>query len=113
MAKDDYFVLVYRILTYLYYCLKEGIKPDMEYLTYNTKYFPICESYWKYIIENMFADGYISGVAVGKGLNRGVGKIKVIDMKITPRGIEYLEDNSNMQKAKEFLKSIKEIVAFI
>ena len=113
MSKDDYFVLVYRILTYLYYCLKEGIAPDMEYLTFNTKYFPICESYWEYIIEHMFADGYISGVAVAKGLNKGVGKIKIIDIKITPKGIEYLRDNSNMEKAKEFLKSIKEIVPFI
>ena len=85
MSKDDYFVLVYRILTYLYYCLKEGIAPDMEYLTFNTKYFPICESYWEYII----------------------------DINITPKGIEYLTDNSNMQKAKDFLKSIKEIVPFI
>ena len=53
MAKDDYFVLVYRILAYLYYCVKEGVKPDMTYLTYNTEHFPICESYWEYIIENI------------------------------------------------------------
>ena len=113
MAKDDYFVLVYRILAYLYYCVKEGVEPDMEYLTYNTKYFPICESYWEYIIEHMFNDGYISGVAIAKGLNRGVGRIKIIDIKITPKGIEYLEDNSNMKKAREFLKSIKEILPFV
>lgn len=31
MTKDDYFVLVYRILAYLYYCVKEGFKPDMTY----------------------------------------------------------------------------------
>ena len=113
MAKDDYFVLVYRILAYLYYCVKEGVKPDMTYLTYNTEHFPICESYWEYIIENMFEDGLIKGVAIAKGLNKGIGRIKIINLMITPKGIEYLRDNSNMEKAKEFLKSIKEIVPFI
>ena len=52
MSKDDYFVVVYRILAYLYHCVKNGINPDMEYLTYNTKHFPVCESYWEYIIEH-------------------------------------------------------------
>ena len=28
MAKDDYFVLVYKILAYLYTVLKEGRSPD-------------------------------------------------------------------------------------
>lgn len=28
MAKNDYFVIAYRILTYLYECFKSGEKPD-------------------------------------------------------------------------------------
>ncbi len=113
MSKDDYFVVVYRILAYLYHCVKNGINPDMEYLTYNTKHFPVCESYWEYIIEHMLEDGYIDGVAVSKGLNRDIGRIKIIDIRITPKGIEYLRDNNNMKKAEEFLKSIKEMLPFV
>ena len=30
MAKDDYFVIVYKILTYFYECLKAGKKPQAE-----------------------------------------------------------------------------------
>ena len=30
MAKDDYFVLVYKILAYLYTVLKEGRSPDAK-----------------------------------------------------------------------------------
>ena len=32
MAQNDYFVIVYRILKYLYDCLKKGEKPEVEYL---------------------------------------------------------------------------------
>lgn len=32
MAKDDYFVLVYKILAYLYTVLKEGRSPDPQML---------------------------------------------------------------------------------
>lgn len=41
MAKDEYAVLVCRILSYLYSCLKNGAKPDLEYLTFDTKAFPM------------------------------------------------------------------------
>lgn len=30
MAKDDYFVVVYKILKYLYECLKKGEKPALS-----------------------------------------------------------------------------------
>ena len=32
MSRDDYFVLVYQILAYLYTCLKEGQQADPDYL---------------------------------------------------------------------------------
>lgn len=109
MAKDDYHVLVYRILAYLYECLKGGEKPDMEYLQCGSRAFPVNESYWNYIFLHLLDDGYIEGV---KSLMLpGVGRcVKLTaDIMITPKGIEYLQDNSTMQKAKNFLKGIKEI----
>ena len=45
MAKDDYFVLAYRLLDYLYTCLKRDKKPNWEYMMYETKQFPISENY--------------------------------------------------------------------
>lgn len=45
MAKDDYFVLAYRVLAYLYECLKAGERPDMKYLSFGNRHFPIGESY--------------------------------------------------------------------
>ena len=39
MARNDYYVIAYQILAYLYECLKEGAKPDMEYLSPENKIF--------------------------------------------------------------------------
>ena len=33
MAKDDFHVIAYRILDYLYECMKKGESPEVEYLT--------------------------------------------------------------------------------
>ena len=41
MAKDDYFVLVYKILAYLYECIKGKKKLDFSYLQPMTKDFPV------------------------------------------------------------------------
>lgn len=60
MARNDCFVIAYRILAYLYACLKEG-KPVVR-------------------IERR--------------------------IMITPKGIEYLQENSAMEKAKRFLKEL-------
>lgn len=40
MAKDDYFVLVNKLLRYLYKCLKQGLAPDWNLLAPNTKVSP-------------------------------------------------------------------------
>lgn len=32
MAKDDYFVILYVLLDYLYNCIKKGEKPDLKFL---------------------------------------------------------------------------------
>ncbi len=69
MAKDDYFVLIYKILAYLYQALKSGENPDFEYLCYDTKAFPICESYWNYIFEMLLRDEYISGIVLANRLD--------------------------------------------
>lgn len=43
MSKDDYHVIVYKILIYLYECIKGKKTFSFEYLQYGTKTFPIEE----------------------------------------------------------------------
>lgn len=44
MAKDDYFVVVCKILCYLYDRLKNGKSIDLNYLSYNGRQFNVEES---------------------------------------------------------------------
>lgn len=110
MAKDDYYVIAYRILVYLYECLKNGENPDIEYIQYNSKAINISENYWEYIMRHLYEEEYLEGMS----LIPVVGRCKIVrltkDIMITPKGIEFLNDNSAMSKAKEFLKTLKETI---
>lgn len=111
MAKDDYFVLVYKILAYLYECIKGKKKLDFSYLQPMTKDFPVEEGYFYYIVENIYKSGYIEGITMVPVLGEPHPRIKYAEnLCITPKGIEYLLDNSMMSKAKDFLKTVKETI---
>lgn len=105
MAKDDYFVMAYKLLKYLYDCLKKGKKPETEKIKHNTKHFPVGEEYFNYLLETLTRDGYLRNVIVidmddGALVNFGE------DIQITPKGIEYLEENSLMKKIANGVKDI-------
>jgi hypothetical protein len=114
MAKDDYFVIVYQILAYLYQRLKKGEKADPKALEHDSPLFKINARYWAYIIHHMSKAGLIEGVCFMDidGLETPY-PAQMEDCRITPAGIEYLCDNSLMEKAKSFLKDIKEIAPFV
>ncbi len=112
MAKDDYFVIAYKILAYLYVQLKTGEDIDVVMLAAGGPLMKINEKYWTYIMENLQEQGYIRNVHL-----TWIGGQKIItdyaQCEITPDGIAYLCDNSLMEKVKQFLKDVKEITPFI
>lgn len=120
MAKDDYYVIVYQILAYLYQCLKAGEDVDPKMLSKDSPYFivngkELNDRYWCYILYNLQKMGFVSGIIfsgniAGYPFER---PLKWSDCMITPVGIEYLTDNSFIQKAKEFLKDMKAIAPFV
>lgn len=59
-------------------------------------------------MESLYNEGCIIGINIIN--SAGIQGIKAIDLKITQKGIEYLQENSFMAKAKDFLKSAKEII---
>lgn len=112
MAKDDYYVIAYQILAYLYTSLKGGKDIDEKYLKKDSPYFgPINEKYWKYILENLYRDEYIRGFSLSY-FDNDLYVSELEKMEITPKGIDYLVDSSLMEKAKRFLKGAKEIAPF-
>ena len=119
MAKDDFHVIVYQLLAYLYTCLKRGEEPDPKRLCADSDFFKangqaLNAKYWAYIVYNMHRLGLIDGVVFAEmdGLNHPY-PVNLDGCIITPLGIEYLTDNAFIAKAKEFLKDIKAIVPFV
>jgi hypothetical protein len=109
MSKNDYFVIAYQLLKYLYNCLRTGDKINFDVI--NPDLFNIELTYWNYVISNLYADGYIEGVSlipIVRPLEKGV-KISP-NLRITPKGIQHLEENSAFNKARGFIKDIAGII---
>lgn len=107
MAKDDFFVIAYRILAYLYACMKAGEIPDDDMISPEKLKIP--QRYWNSIVGNLWKAGYIEGVTPFSPLGGETAYVPK-GMAITMLGIEYLQSNSTMEKAKVFLKELKEII---
>ena len=102
MEKDDYFVVVYKILAYLYITLKEGRHPDARLLKHDSHMLGIHEQYWTYIMESLQDEGHIKGLDVTTmwGGDKMISGLE--SCQITPAGIGYLMDDYTMEKVKEF-----------
>lgn len=107
MAKDDYYVIVAKILVYLYKKLK-GYKVDKDYITPMTKDFPIEGDYLNEVIAMMCENGYVKGTII-RAWGGDVIMVATDNLKITEKGIDYLRENSTMKKIVETLEEAKKI----
>lgn len=109
MAQNDYFVIAYRILSYLYECLKDGKAADITILSEDSEQLNISYRYWAYIFRHLYEEGYIEGISILPATGQVAPMVKIErSIMITPKGIEYLAENSTMAKAKRFLKELKD-----
>lgn len=113
MASNDYHVIVYKILAYLYDGLKAGEPVDKSLLTADGHFFGVPESYWAFIWQSLLDAGYVNGIVI----TRAFGSTSIIQglesAQITPLGIEYLSDNAFLQKVKRFLQDAKAAIPFV
>lgn len=109
MARDDYFVLVYKLLKILYLTLKSGKAVTNDELKKLSEGIPL--DYWEYILKSLNEEGYITGIVPVNTLSGN--SIKIINLQITPKGIEYLQENSKMKKAGEFVKKLPQWIELI
>lgn len=112
MANDDMHVIMYKILAYLYWCMKRGEEPQFEHYSNDGDVLDIPYAYWAQIMKDMDARGYIDGfVFVGEW---GGGTIvKPVTPRITMEGVDFLQENSRMRKVLKFLKDTKSALPFI
>ncbi len=112
MAKNDYYTVVYYVLSYLYECLKAGQKPKREILDLSTYPERISDDYLIYIYKNLINDKYLDGITFVSlprlGIDKNLEYFKDYeDAVITPKGIEFLQENSLMRKAYDIVKDFK------
>ena len=115
MSKNDYFVIVYQVLSYLYQCLKSGDNIDTEVLQPGRGLIPkIDEKYWRYVLFNMLKEGYADGYVMKTYWGDTIGiPVDLSGATITPKGIEYLHENGMMQKVKQFAKNAIELAPLV
>ena len=61
------------------------------------------------LLESLHNEGYITGVEFPSAVG-SIRGAKIYDARITQKGIEFLEDNSRMKKAAEFLRAVKDTI---
>jgi hypothetical protein len=108
MSRDDYFAIVYSILKYLYGCLKSGEPVRWDRL--DADLYKVPADYWEYVLIHMEKDALIEGISVRR-MDDGKKHAKITPrFQITPKGIEYLQDNSLFQRVKDVFLDLSNFI---
>lgn len=102
----DNFKAVYRILSTLEKSM-DLPEMNMELLDHNA--LGISKERWNRYIEMMLDVGYIKGAVIRKDITGNV-RVECNDLRITLKGLEYLQENSIMQKIYNGVKGITDII---
>lgn len=109
MAKDDMELVMYKILRYLYGCMKKGKRPSMEDISSECQLFSLPYSYWVAIMNELIRKEYIIGFMTQETKD-GTVIMMTNNPGITFEGRQFLEENSRMHAAKEAAGKAFEIV---
>lgn len=103
MTKDDYQVIAYKIMAYFYACLKEGVEgsPDkaLELAGCNKTYFVA-------VLSDLIESGYMAGEA---GMDYAQ-ELMCDGLRITLKGVDFLDGSSSMAKVRKALGKAFETV---
>jgi hypothetical protein len=112
MAKDDYDVVLYRLLVYLYACMKHKIIYEDASFDEAVRKNVDNDQYFYKIIEMAQDEGFIKNARFLKTWgNDKVPLFEMDEIEITTSGIRYLKENSRMLKVAETLKSTGDTIA--
>lgn len=112
MARDDYDVIVYRVLVYYYAVLKRKIIfEDATFLQAVRKNVE-SDTYFSDVLCMMQEEKLMEGFVFTKAWGGDVLLISdARDAKITAEGIRYLKENNTMKKVGNMLKEAVDIIA--
>lgn len=102
----DNFKAVYRILSILE---KAMDLPEFDISQIGPEKLGVSQERWARYIEMMSDVGYIKGVQINHCID-GSTEVDISDIRITLKGLEYLQENSIMQRMYKIAKGIKDVV---
>ncbi len=104
MPNNDFFKIVYIILYNLYKTKREGKILNVKDINHEALNIPY--GYYVDIISELIDNGLVKGARVKPTKTTRV--LCLNDMRITMKGIVYLQENSNMKKIYKKLKELKD-----
>lgn len=102
----DNFKAVYKILSTLE---KAMDYPEFDINLISAEKLGISQERWCRYIEMMADTGYIKGVEMYMDIT-GELNVEAKEMRITLKGLEYLQENTIMQRMYQMAKGIKEVI---
>lgn len=102
----DNFKAVYKILSALE---KAMDLPEFDISQISASALGVSEQRWARYIEMMVDVGYIKGVSIQSNVVSEL-MVEVDDIRITLKGLEYLQENSIMQRIYKAAKGIKDVI---
>lgn len=101
----DNFKIIYKILKILEKAMDYD---ELDKSLISAEVLGISQKRWEAIMTMLQDEGYIEGLASVRSL--GMRGIKLLDVRITLKGLEYLEENSFMKKAANIAKGISDLI---
>lgn len=101
----DNFKIIYKILKILEKAMDYD-EPDFSLIS--AEALGISQNRWDAIMVMLQEDGYIEGVHYVKTM--GMKGVKLTNLRITLKGLGYLEENSFMKKAANIAKGISDLI---
>lgn len=102
----DNFKAVYKILSTLE---KAMDLPEFDIRLISAEKLGVSQERWCRYIEMMADVGYIKGIEMYEDIT-GELNVDATDMRITLKGLEYLQENSIMQRMYNVAKGIKDVI---
>ena len=102
MSSDDYEVIAFKVLSYLYSCMKGGKEVDIAAMR---ELVGCNEVYLGAVIRGLQSRGLVEGFVFDGASGVAIDSPALAVMRdpaITMDGAAYVRENSRMQKAKEF-----------
>lgn len=101
----DNFRIIYKILK----ALEKAMDcEEVDVSAISHKSLGISKKRWELILEMLYKEGLIEGIAIIETI--GGHGIKIMDPRITMGGLQFLDENSLMRKASNLAKGIVEVI---